>query len=161
MFEIRKAATSDQEAIWQISREVISTGDTYTFDPDSTREDMLSFWFGKDRHTYVAVENDEVLGMCLIKPNQPGLGSHIANAAYMVSEKAEGKGIGRAMCLFSLEEAKTLGFQAMQFNSVIKSNERAVKLWKKLGFQIIGEIPEAFNHKQLGLTNAYIMYRKL
>lgn len=161
MIEIRKAGDNDREAIWSISKEVISTGDTYTFAPDSPKEELLAFWLGKDRHTYVAVENDEVLGMCLIKSNQPGLGSHIANAAYMVSEKAEGKGIGKTMCLFSLEEAKRLGFQAMQFNIVIKSNERAVKLWQKLGFQIIGEIPEAFNHKQLGLTNAYIMYRKL
>jgi ribosomal protein S18 acetylase RimI-like enzyme len=99
--------------------------------------------------------------MFLIKDNQPGLGAHIANAAYMVSEKAEGKGIGKSMCLYSLDEAKRLGYLAMQFNIVIKSNERAVKLWQKLGFQIIGEIPEAFRHKQLGLTNAYIMYRKL
>ena len=161
MFVIRKALSTDQEAIWQISKEVISTGDTYTFAPDASREELLSFWFGKDKHTYVVVEKNEVLGMCLIKPNQPGLGSHIANAAYMVSDKAEGQGIGKALCLFSLDEAKQLGFQAMQFNIVIKSNDRAVKLWQKLGFQIIGEIPEAFNHKQLGLTNAYIMYRKL
>lgn len=161
MVEIRKAQEKDQDAIWEISREVIATGDTYTFSPDSTKEQMLAFWMGKDRHTYVAVENEEVLGMFLIKDNQPGLGAHIANAAYMVSEKAEGKGIGKSMCLYSLDEAKRLGYLAMQFNIVIKSNERAVKLWQKLGFQIIGEIPEAFRHKQLGLTNAYIMYRKL
>lgn len=161
MVEIRKAQEKDQDAIWEISREVIATGDTYTFSPDSTKEQMLAFWMGKDRHTYVAVENEEVLGMFLIKDNQPGLGAHIANAAYMVSEKAEGKGVGKSMCLYSLDEAKRLGYLAMQFNIVIKSNERAVKLWQKLGFQIIGEIPEAFRHKQLGLTNAYIMYRKL
>jgi ribosomal protein S18 acetylase RimI-like enzyme len=161
MVEIRKAQEKDQDAIWEISREVIATGDTYTFSPDSTKEQMLAFWMGKDRHTYVAVDDEKVLGMFLIKDNQPGLGAHIANAAYMVSEKAEGKGIGKSMCLYSLDEAKRLGYLAMQFNIVIKSNERAVKLWQKLGFQIIGEIPEAFRHKQLGLTNAYIMYRKL
>ena len=96
-----------------------------------------------------------------MKDNQPGLGSHVANAGYMTSPDAFGKGIGKAMALFSLEEAKNLGYRAMQFNLVIKTNERAVELWKKLGFAIIGEIPEAFNHKSLGLTNAYIMYRKL
>ena len=159
--QIRKALLTDQDAIWKISKEVIATGDTYTFSPDSTREELLSFWIGKDRHTYVAEENKEIMGICLIKANQPGLGAHVANAAYMVAEKAEGKGIGKALCHFSLEEAKRLGFLAMQFNMVIKSNERAVKLWQKLGFHIVGEIPEAFNHKQLGLTNAYVMYRKL
>lgn len=161
MIEIRKALEKDREAIWEISKEVIATGDTYTFTPEATREELLSFWLGKDRHTYVAVENGEVMGLCLIKANQPGLGSHVSNAAYMVAEKAEGKGIGKALCLFSLKEAKRLGFLAMQFNIVIKSNERAVKLWEKLGFQIIGEIPDAFNHRKLGFTNAYIMYRKL
>lgn len=161
MIEIRKALSTDQEAIWNISKEVISKGDTYTFNPDSTKEELLSFWFGKDRHTFVATENEVVQGMCMLKSNQPGLGSHVANAAYMVDERARGKGIAKAMCLFSLDEARRLGYQSMQFNMVIKSNEAAVKLWQKVGFQIIGEIPEAFQHKQLGLTNAYIMYRKL
>ena len=62
---------------------------------------------------------------------------------------------------FSLAEAKRLGYTAMQFNIVIKSNARAVNLWQNLGFKIIGEIPDAFNHKENGMTNAYIMYRKL
>ena len=161
MIEIRKAKPEDNNLIWSIIKEVISKGDTYTFDPNSSKETMLSYWFGEDKHTYVATINEEILGTFVIKDNQPGLGAHIANASYMVSEKAFGKGIGKTMAEFSLEEAKRLGYKAMQFNIVIKSNIRAVRLWQKLGFTIIGEIPDAFNHKENGLTNAYIMYRKL
>jgi ribosomal protein S18 acetylase RimI-like enzyme len=158
---IRKAKPEDNQQLWEIIKEVISGGDTYTFDPASSKETMLGFWCAADKHTYVAVENEEILGTFLIKDNQPGLGAHIANAAYMVAGRASGKGIGRMMGGFSLEEAKRLGYKAMQFNIVIKSNTRAVQLWQKLGFKIIGEIPEAFNHKVNGLTDAYIMYRKL
>jgi L-amino acid N-acyltransferase YncA len=161
MIEIRKAIAADQESIWEIIREVIATGDTYTFDPASSKEQMLAYWCGADKHTYVALLDGKVAGTFILKDNQPGLGSHIANASYMVSAAASGHGIGFLMGEFSLTEAVRLGYQAMQFNIVVKSNERAVKLWQKLGFQIIGEVPDAFNHRQLGMTNAYIMYRKL
>lgn len=99
--------------------------------------------------------------LSLIKDNQPDLGSHIANAGYLTLPSARGKGVGMDMGEFSLVEAKRLGYQAMQFNIVVKSNQGAVRLWQKLGFEIIGEIPEAFNHLHLGMTNAYIMYQKL
>lgn len=160
MIEIRKATAADAEKIWGIIKEVIATGDTYVFAPDSSKEKMLGFWYGQDKHVYVALLDGEVAGTFLIKDNQPDNGSHIANAAYMTAPGASGKGIGRMMGEFSLEEAKRLGYTAMQFNIVIKSNTRAVALWEKLGFDIIGEIPEAFN-KRGQLVNAYIMYRKL
>lgn len=161
MIEIRKALLSDQDSIWSIIKEVISSGDTYVFSPDSTREKMLDYWCGADKHTYVATIDQEVLGTFVIKDNQIDLGAHIANAGYMTSPKAFGRGIGKKMGEFSIIEAKRIGYLAMQFNLVIKSNSRAVSLWEKIGFKIIGEIPEAFNHQQQGLTNAYIMYRKL
>ncbi|HWK07547.1 MAG TPA: N-acetyltransferase [Puia sp.] len=161
MIEIRKAVATDADEIWHITKEVIATGDTYVFAPDSSKEKMLGFWYGQDKHTYVALVDDEIVGVFLIKDNQPDLGSHVANAAFMTSPQASGQGIGKKMGEFSLEEAKRMGYKAMQFNIVIKSNTRAVHLWKKLGFNIIGEIPEAFNHSRDGFTNAYIMYRKL
>jgi len=161
MVEIRKAKPEDQDQVWDIIRQVIVGGDTYVFSPDSSREKMFAFWFGQDRHTYVATIGDKVVGTFVIKDNQPDLGSHIANAAYMTLPDATGQGVGMVMGEFSLVEAKRLGYKAMQFNIVIASNQRAVRLWEKLGFKIIGEIPEAFNHKQHGLTNAFIMYRKL
>jgi ribosomal protein S18 acetylase RimI-like enzyme len=161
MIEIRKAQSQDQDQIWEIIRQVIAEGDTYVFSPDSSKEKMLAYWFGQDKHTYVATIDSKIVGTFLIKDNQPDLGSHIANAAYMTSPASTGQGVGKTMGEFSLVEAKRLGYKAMQFNIVIASNQRAVRLWQKLGFAIIGEIPEAFDHKQLGLTNAFIMYRKL
>lgn len=161
MTEIRKAITDDQEAIWNILRTVIATGDTYCFAPDSSREKMLNYWCNNDKHTYVAVVDGRIAGTFVIKDNQIDLGSHVANASYMVSPDYAGQGIGKLIGEYSIEEAKRLGYRSMQFNIVIKSNERAVRLWLKLGFDIIGEIPDAFNHIQDGYTNAYIMYRKL
>lgn len=161
MLEIRKAISDDQDEVWTIIKEVISTGDSFAYAPDSSKEDMLAYWFGEDKQVYVAIDNGEIAGSFFLKDNQPGLGSHIANAAYVVAKKSGGKGVGKAMGEFSLEEAKRLGYTAMQFNIVVKTNTRAVQLWQKLGFAIIGEIPDAFNHQHLGMTNAYIMYRKL
>ncbi len=161
VIEIRKALLADADQIWNIIHPVISKGDTYVFDPASSKEKMLAYWYGSDKHTYVAISNNKAVGTFIIKDNQPDLGSHIANASYITLPSTSGQGIGNAMGEFSLTEAKRLGYKAMQFNIVVKSNERAIRLWKKLGFEIIGEIPEAFNHIKEGLTNAYIMYLKL
>ena len=159
--EIRKAISSDKPPVWRIIEAVIATGDTYVFDPGTPEDEMIAYWFSPEKHIYVADEDGEILGTYWLKANQPGLGSHVGNGAYMVSPNAKGKGIGRMMAEHSIGEARRLGFSAMQFNFVVKSNDVAVKLWQSVGFEIIGEIPEAFNHKQNGLTNAYIMYRKL
>jgi ribosomal protein S18 acetylase RimI-like enzyme len=161
MIEIRKAIITDRQDIWKIIKEVISTGDTYVFAPGSSKEKMLSLWCGEDKQTYVALIDNKIVGTFFIKDNQPDLGSHIANAGYMTLPAAFGKGIGKAMGEFSITEAQRLGYNAMQFNIVVKSNTAAISLWEKLGFDIIGEIPDAFDHQQNGLTNAYIMYRKI
>jgi ribosomal protein S18 acetylase RimI-like enzyme len=161
MIEIRQSTEGDAQQIWEIIRAVISTGDTYVFAPDSPREKMLAYWFAPDKRTYVAVGKNRILGTFFLKDNQPDLGSHIANAGYMVAPEAKNQGIGRRMAEFSLVEARRLGYRAMQFNFVVKSNENAVNLWLKLGFEIIGEIPEAFEHRRNGLTPALIMYRRL
>jgi ribosomal protein S18 acetylase RimI-like enzyme len=105
--------------------------------------------------------NGKIVGTFFLKANQPGLGAHVGNAGYMVAPEAMGMRVGRTMAEYSLDEARRLGFKSMQFNFVVKSNQVAVKLWLDIGFEIIGEIPEAFNHARDGLTNAYIMYRKL
>ena len=161
MLEIRKATEADKPQVWEIIKAVIATGDTYVFYPDSPQEKMLDYWFAADKHTFVALSENKIVGTFFLKDNQPDLGSHVANAGYMVAPEAKGMRVGRTMAEFSLAEARRLGYRAMQFNFVVKSNEPAVKLWLALGFEIIGEIPEAFQHKENGLTNALIMYRKL
>lgn len=161
MLEIRKAADADKPEVWEIIKAVISGGDTYIFYPNTPKEKMLAYWFAEDKATYVALSENKIVGTFFLKDNQPDLGSHIANAGYMVAPEATGKRIGKTMAEFSLDEARKLGYRAMQFNFVVKSNEVAVKLWLALGFEIIGEIPDAFQHAEQGLTNALIMYRKL
>lgn len=158
---IRLANQTDHEAVWHIISNVISTGNTYVFAPDSSKEKMLNYWFAEDKRTYVAEENSEILGTFYLKENQMDLGSHIVNAGYMVSQNARGKGIGEQMATFSMDEARRLGYRGMQYNLVVCTNEKAVKLWLKLGFKIIGEIPEAYKHSSLGYVNGYIMYQKL
>lgn len=122
---------------------------------------MMAFWFTPDKHNYVAVDEGKVVATFWLRANNPGLGKHVGNAAYMVAPTAAGKGIGKQIALWSFDEARQLGFTAMQFNFVVKSNTVAVKLWQSVGFEIIGEIPDALAHAENGLTNAYIMYRKL
>ena len=161
MIHIRTAEKRDYDSIWRIIQEVIATGDTYVFDPGSTRVQMLDYWCGKDKHTYVAEWDGTVAGTFIIKDNLPDLGSHVANASYMTLPSFFGKGIGRSMGEFSLDEAKRLGYKAMQFNIVVSTNERAISLWKKLGFKIIGEVPEAFLDRTIGYVNAFIMWRTL
>lgn len=159
--KVRLYEPKDEDKLWAIIHAVIAGGETYVFHPDSTREKMLQYWLAKEKQVYVVEFNHEVIGTFTIKANQPDRASHIANASYMLSPQFTGKGIGLFMANYSLQEAKRLGYLAMQFNIVIKSNERAVHLWKKVGFEIIGEVPNAFNHPRLGMTNAYIMYKTL
>jgi GNAT superfamily N-acetyltransferase len=161
LIHIRKSNSTDANEIWEILKSIIHEGDSLAYSPQSTKEQMLGYWFDKNKHTYTALLDGKIVGTFFIQDNQPGLGSHVANAGYATSPKAYGQGIGKQMGIFSLEEARKLGYKAMQFNIVVKTNERAVKLWQDLGFKIIGEIPEAFQHRSLGLVNAYIMYQKL
>jgi ribosomal protein S18 acetylase RimI-like enzyme len=161
MLEFRLATEADKDAVWLIIEPIIRKGDTWVFSPDSTKEKMLNYFFSSEKHTYAALERDEIVGVFFIKDNQPDLGSHICNAGYMVAQNHTGRGIGKKMCQFSIQKAKEIGYDGMQFNIVIKSNHNAVHLWLNLGFSIIGEIPNAFVHPQNGLTNAYIMYQKL
>ena len=162
MISIRPATISDYDAIWQIIQHVISTGETYVFHPSSDKEKMLTYWCAPDAHVYVAVdENNDIAGTYVIRDNRPDLGSHVANGSYMVSPDHEGKGIGKLMGLHSIEEAKRLGYLAMQYNFVISTNIKAVTLWQSLGFKIVGEVPEAFYHHEQGYVSTYMMYRKL
>lgn len=160
--QIRKATENDFEAIWEIFNEVIKTGDTYVFDPNTPKEDLNKNWFANYMDTFVAVDkNEAVLGTYIIKPNQIDLGNHIANCSYMVNPKYHGKGTGKLLCEHSIQFAKQKGYLAIQFNIVVSTNVAAVALWQKFGFDIIGTTPKGFRHKTLGLVDAYVMYKEL
>ena len=158
---LRRADAHDAEAIVAIARELVADGTTYTFPPETTDEDLKAFWLGPSVRTYVAEREGEVVGCAWLRPNQPGRGSHVANAAYAVVQRAQGLGVGRALAEHSLEEARRLGYTAMQFNFVVSTNAAAVELWKRLGFAIVGTLPHAFQHPRLGMVDAYVMYRFL
>ena len=158
---IRESTLNDHDGIWEIFEHVIKPGDTYAFDPDSKREDLPKLWFAPGMKVYVAEENGKILGSYFIKPNQAGLGAHIANCGYMVRPEARGRGLGKQLFDHSWLVAKELDYKGMQFNFVVSTNRVAVKLWKKLGFKIIGTIPKGFNHQQLGYVDAYIMFREI
>ncbi len=158
---IRAAQTEDFPEIWDIFHSIVKLGDTYVFAPETSYEEAKKYWMGDNIYTYVAVIEDNIVGTYIIKPNHPGLGSHVANASYMVHPQHQGKKIGYHMALHSLEEAKQLGFKAMQFNIVIATNANAINLWKKLGFQIVGHLPKVFNHQELGYVDAFVMHRFL
>lgn len=152
---------TDADVVWKIIEKIIVEGDTLVFSPNSTREQMLTYWSADDKFAYVAEIEGQIVGTFYIKQNQPDLGSHVANAGYLVHPTHRGKGIAEKMCRFSLEEARQLGFKAMQFNIVISTNEVAVRLWQKCGFEIVGRLPMAFQHQKLGLVDAFVMYQIL
>lgn len=161
MMVIKKALLNDFKDIWPIFKSVISTGDTYVFPPDMSFEDAQTYWMSPNHYIYLVTYNDQVAGTYILKANHIGLGSHVSNASFMVHPDFQGKGIGKLMADHCLKEAKRLGFKAMQFNIVISTNEPAITLWKKLGFQIIGTTPQAFQHQSKGLVDTYIMYKKI
>ena len=159
--KIRPGTDSDRDATWNIFHEVVAAGDTYTFDPGMSREEALAYWFRADTRTYVAENDGRIVGTYILRANQPGAGSHVANAAFMVAADARGLGVGRSMAKHSIAEARGLGFRAMQFNFVVSTNEGAVRLWKQLGFEIVGTLPGAFRHPRKGYVHVYVMFRSL
>jgi ribosomal protein S18 acetylase RimI-like enzyme len=158
---IRRAQLEDFPEIWSMLREVIKAGDSFAYDPETTYEEGLDIWVKTPVATYVALRGGVVVGSYVLRRNQPGRGSHVANAGYMVSSAARGGGVGRAMCLHSLAEARAMGFRTMQFNLVVSTNTRAIALWESCGFRRICELPDAFLHKELGYVPALVMHRLL
>ncbi|HHD57154.1 MAG TPA: GNAT family N-acetyltransferase [Desulfobulbaceae bacterium] len=159
--EICKASAADFDSIWPVFHTVVAAGTTYPYDPATTKNQARHLWMEIPLATYLAREEGETLGTYYIKPNQPGLGAHICNCGYMVAPDARRQGLGRMLCLHSLDTARELGFLAMQFNLVISTNTVAVRIRQQLGFTRIGTIPQAFNHNEYGLVDAHIMHRQL
>ncbi len=147
--------------MWRIFRAVVATGTTYVFAPDTSRDDGEAYFIGPGIASWVFQDAGRIIGMYRLVPNRRDLGSHVANASFMVDPDHAGRGVGKAMGLHCLREARRAGFLAMQFNCVVSTNTSAVMLWKKLGFEIVGTLPKAFRHSEHGLVDAYVMYRFL
>lgn len=158
---VRPAEDRDNDAIWNIMEPVIRAGETYALARDMSRETALTYWRGSPYRAFVAEDSSKIVGTYHLKANQQGGGAHVANCGYMTAQGATGRGVARTMCEHSLQFARERGFRAMQFNFVVSTNERAVRLWQSLGFEIVGRLPEAFDHPSKGYVDALVMYRRL
>jgi len=161
MIEILELRQNEWPAVWKLIEPVFRAGETYAFSPDIPEDEARKVWLDAPTATYVAKDEGNILGTYFIKPNQPGLGSHVCNCGYIVGENARGKGVASLMCEHSQSEARRLGFRAMQYNLVVATNESAVRLWQKLGFAIVGRLPGAFKHARFGYVDALVMYKQL
>lgn len=158
---IRKANAADFFRVWEMFKQVIDERIYYTYDENTSKAYIEKNWINEENLIYVAEMEGQIVGAYIVKPNQPGHGAHVANAAYMVDHRFRNHGIGRKLGEHSLGIAKAAGYRAMQYNFVVSTNVGAVKLWQSIGFQIIGTIPEAFHHFEKGYVDAHVMYRKL
>lgn len=159
--EIRPVRPADHDALWHILEPVIRAGETYPLPRDWSRDRALGYWLGPNHEVFVASEGGTILGTYYLRPNNLGGGAHIANCGYMVATNAQGRGVARTMCTHSLERARQRGFKGMQFNLVIASNQRAVKLWQAMGFQEVGRLPKVFDHPRLGMVDALVLFQSL
>jgi GNAT superfamily N-acetyltransferase len=160
--QIRDFTDADWAELWPIVREVVQAQETFPYDPAMTEQEARDIWIEPPPGlTVVAVEDERVLGTAKMGTNRPGPGSHVSTASFMVAAGARGRGVGTALCLFALDWARERGYTGMQFNAVAESNEVAVELYKRLGFDIVGTVPGAFEHPTLGRVGLHVMYREL
>jgi ribosomal protein S18 acetylase RimI-like enzyme len=157
---IRPALPSDDEAIGRIIAPTIRAGETYALPTDWTEAEALAYWRSPG-HTVFVADDGAVVGTYYIRPNQRGGGDHVANCAFVTAASATGRGVASAMCTHALHYAAAAGYKAIQFNFVVSTNTRAVALWRRFGFEIVGRLPGAFRHPTLGLVEALVMYRAL
>jgi ribosomal protein S18 acetylase RimI-like enzyme len=158
---IRPARSEDAADIWSIIGPTIRAGETYALDPAMSERDALAYWLAPDKETFVFEEDGVVLGTYFMRPNQAGGGAHVCNCGYMTRADAAGRGIARTMCRHSLDHARARGYRAMQFNFVVSTNERAVRLWESLGFAIAGRLPLAFRHPTRGYVDVLVMFQQI
>jgi len=158
---IRAAGTQDAPAIWSMLEPVVRAGETYALDRDMSETDALAYWMGPDKETFVAEDDGTVVGTYYPGRNQAGGGSHVCTCGYVTDPAATRRGVARRMGEHSIAHARAGGYRAMQFDFVVSSNERAVRLWQSLGFDVVGRLPGAFHHPMLGPVDALVMFRCL
>lgn len=158
---IRPATVADRPALAAILMPTIRAGTTYALDRAMGEAEALAYWLGADRQTFVAETAEGVAGTYYLRANQPGGGSHVANCGFMTHPEQTGRGIARQLCAHALDQARAAGYRAMQFNLVVSTNVRAVRLWQAMGFAVVGTLPEAFRHPEYGDVDALVMFREL
>ncbi len=158
---IRHFEEQDWLQVWAVVEPVFRLGQTYAFPTDISESEAHQAWVETPQQVYVAEADGQVVGTYIIKPNQPGQGAHVCNCGYVVAANQHGRGIAAQMCSHSLKEARSLGFKAMQYNLVVASNSDAVHLWQKMGFEVVGRLPKAFKHPQMGYVDALVMFQWL
>ncbi|HTT00874.1 MAG TPA: GNAT family protein [Steroidobacteraceae bacterium] len=162
MAQIRECRESDWPQVWSMLRATFRSGDSYAFSPESSEEEIRNAWLEVPAKTFVACDTDgRIIGTYFIKANQPALGAHVCNCGYVVAATAQGRGVATQMCEHSQTLAIAMGFRAMQFNFVVAANTRAIRLWERLGFSVVGRLPGAFHHRTLGYIDALVMYKQL
>ena len=159
---IRTAEPADWPRIWPFFARIVADGETYAYPDGLTQVEAQPLWMEKPPGaTVVAVEGDTVLGSARMGPNRPGRGAHVATASFMVDPASQGRGTGRALGAHVVDWARSAGYHAIQFNAVVETNTVAVALWRSLGFEVIGTVPEAFDHPKHGLVGLHVMYQVL
>ena len=163
MTAIRRFKDDDWPALWALMAPVFRAGETYSYPPDITEAQARAVWVDQPVATFVAVDAEAgtLLGTYFLKANQPGLGNHVCNCGYIVDAKARGRGVASALCEHSQREAVSHGFRAMQYNLVVETNTGALRLWQRLGFDVVGRLPGAFRHPVEGEVDAFVMYKRL
>jgi L-amino acid N-acyltransferase YncA len=160
--QIREYTDADWPSVWLIFQEIVAAGDTLPYDPEWTSDEARDVWVqAPPGRTVVACDEGRVVGTAHMGPNRPGPGSHVSTASFMVAADARGRGVGRALGEYAISWARERGYAAMQFNAVVESNHAAVGLWRALGFDIVGTVPEAFEHPTLGRVGLHVMQRFL
>jgi L-amino acid N-acyltransferase YncA len=160
---IREAGAGDWASIWPFFHAVVASGETFTYPVDLGEDRGREWWMlSPPSRTVVAVDDSgTVLGTAKMNRNHMGNGSHVASASYMVDPAHTGRGVGRALCEYTLEWARAEGYRVMQFNAVVETNDHAVRLYRSLGFHTLGTLPEGFRHPTRGYVGLHVMYRPL
>lgn len=151
----------DEETLYEIFQDVVDSGSQFPYESSSIEEFHRQFFTAQGQVYVCHSLEGKVIGGFYLRANFSGRSSHIANAAYMIRNTYRGKGLGSLLIKASLHLAKDLGFQAMQFNMVLSQNTLAVKLYERLGFNVIGIIPQAVRNPSGNYQDGYVMHRKL
>jgi len=160
--QIRPYGAADWPGVWALLEPVFRAGETFPHDPAISEAEAQLAWVEQSQAVMVAVDaTGALVGTYYLRPNSLALGAHVANAGYVVAQHCRRQGIGSRLCQHSLEAARRLGFRAMQFNLVVNTNTAGLRCWQRNGFQVVGTLPGAFRHRQLGYIDALVMIQGL